>query len=66
MHLVNYLNEQLSSIHSIEKLLQNPKAKAVLDKSEIFQLYQSDDYQELSKEYKESQDYGAAACLTHA
>ena len=61
VHLVNYLNEQLSSIHSIEKLLQDPKAKAVLDKSEIFQLYQSDEYQELSKEYKESQDYGAPA-----
>ncbi|PJE11920.1 hypothetical protein [Legionella sp.] len=54
MQLVDYLNEQLSSLHSIEKLLEDPKAKAVLDKSELFQLYQSE-------EYKERQDYDASA-----
>lgn len=45
MQLVSYLNERLSSLHSIEKLLQDPQAKAVLDQSELFQLYQSDEYQ---------------------
>ncbi|ARH00304.1 hypothetical protein [Legionella micdadei] len=43
MQLVNSLNEKLSSLHSIERLLEDPKAKAVLDKSDLFQLYQSDE-----------------------
>lgn len=46
MQLVDYLNEQLFSLHSIEKLLEDPKAKAILDKSELFQLYQSEEYKE--------------------
>ncbi len=48
--LVDYLNKKLPPLYSINKLLEDPKAKAVLDQSELLQLYQSD-------EFKTRQDY---------
>ncbi|KTD29793.1 hypothetical protein Lmac_0737 [Legionella maceachernii] len=57
VQLFNSLNNKLYPLHQIEKLLEDPKAKAVLDKSELSELLQL--YQ--SEEYREQQDYGAPA-----
>lgn len=42
--LVDKLNGILSNGRSISTLLRNTEAKAILDSSEFFQIYQSDDY----------------------
>ncbi|WP_454780207.1 hypothetical protein [Legionella sp. WA2022007384] len=42
--LVDRLNRILSNGRSISTLLRNSKAKEVLDSSELFQIYQSDEY----------------------
>lgn len=42
---IEKLNEILSNGRSVSTLLRNTNAKAILDNSELFQIYQSDEYQ---------------------
>ncbi len=57
--LIGFLDKKLSSKgYSIEKLLNDPLAKTELEKMEIIQLYQS-------QEYQNRQDYGLSEIKPH-